>query len=129
MIATSLVVPIYCSRLHVAFSENVIKEKETINKRFPDTITEDSDFCAQADSRRNHILVVFNMKNIKNEIDLIETIAHESVHLTNFLFLRKGIKLNLNNDEPQAYLLGWITGEIYKVYLKFKAQKENGTKV
>ena len=124
MIATSFVVPIYCSRLHIAFSADVIKDKDALNKRFPDIIYDKSDFCAIADSRGNHLLVVFNMKNIKNEADLIETIAHESVHLTSYLFKRKGIIPDVNNDEPQAYLLGWFVGEIYKVYLKFKAQED-----
>ena len=128
MIATSLVIPIYVSRLHIAFSGDVIKDKDALNKRFPETINEKGDFCALTDNRGNHLLVVFNMKNLKDETTLIETIAHESLHLTSFLFLRKGIKPDLNNDEPQAYLLGWLVGEIYKVYLKFKAQQD-GTKV
>lgn len=128
MIATSLSIPIYSSRLHIAFSENVLKDKEALNKRFPDTITEESSFCAMTDSRENHILVIFDMKNIKDELTLIEVIAHEALHVTSYLFIRKGIKPDVNNDEPQAYLLGWVAGEIFKVYLKFKAQ-ENVKKI
>jgi hypothetical protein len=123
MIATSLVIPIYITRLHIAFSEDVIKDKDALNKRFPDVIHEKSDFCAITDSRSNHLIVVFNMNYIKDETTLIETIAHESLHLTSFLFIRKGIKPDVDNDEPQAYLLGWLVGEIYKVYLKYKAQQ------
>jgi hypothetical protein len=124
MIATSFVVPIYYSRLHVAFSADVIKDKVALNKRFSEVINDESNFCATTESRGNHLLVIFDMKNIKNEADLIETIAHEGVHLTSLLFLRKGIKPDVNNDEPQAYLLGWFAGEIYKVYLKFKKQED-----
>ena len=41
-------------------------------------------------------------------------IAHESVHLVNHLFEDWGIKLDLDNDEPQAYLTGWFVEQIDK---------------
>lgn len=39
-------------------------------------------------------------------------VAHEAVHLTNCVFRRCCIKLDVKNDEPQAYLTGWIAGQI-----------------
>lgn len=119
-------IPIYCGALHIVFSEDVQKDKEAINKKFDGSIDNKSDFCAQTDSRKNHFLVIFNMKNIKiekDESDLIETIAHEALHLTSFIFNRKGILPDTDNDEPQAYLLGWLSAQIYKTYLKFKHDK------
>lgn len=44
-----------------------------------------------------------------------KVIAHESVHLVNFLFDCKGVKLDLVNDENQAYWTGWFYDEIEKV--------------
>jgi len=44
-------------------------------------------------------------------------ISHEVVHIVNAIFLNCGIQLDRNNDEPQAYLTGWIINEIDK-YLK-----------
>jgi len=41
-------------------------------------------------------------------------IAHETVHLVNSIFLKCGIQLDRVNDEPQAYLTGWIVNEIDK---------------
>lgn len=41
-------------------------------------------------------------------------IAHETVHLVNNIFLECGIQLDRVNDEPQAYLTGWIINEIDK---------------
>lgn len=35
-------------------------------------------------------------------------IAHECTHVVNFIFADRDIKLDLNNDEPQAYLMGWV---------------------
>lgn len=44
-----------------------------------------------------------------------KSIAHEAVHLVNYLFKRKGIELDLDNDENQAYWTGWFYDEIEKV--------------
>lgn len=39
-------------------------------------------------------------------------IAHETVHLVNAIFEDKGIQLDRSNDEPQAYLTGWVFKQI-----------------
>lgn len=41
-------------------------------------------------------------------------IAHEIVHIINYIYLDCGIELDRVNDENQAYLTGWLFGEIYK---------------
>lgn len=38
-------------------------------------------------------------------------IAHESLHITGFIFKDRGMKMDLHNDEFQCYLLGWIVGQ------------------
>jgi len=40
-------------------------------------------------------------------------IAHEVVHLVNYIFLDCGQELDRVNDEAQAYLTGWLFEEIY----------------
>lgn len=35
-------------------------------------------------------------------------IAHECFHILNFIFEDRGIEHSTSNDEPAAYLLGWI---------------------
>lgn len=35
-------------------------------------------------------------------------IAHECVHLVNEIYIDRGIQLDRQNDEPQAYLMGWL---------------------
>ena len=40
-------------------------------------------------------------------------IAHEAVHVSSFLLENRGVKLDFNNDEPAAYLVEWITDQIY----------------
>lgn len=41
-------------------------------------------------------------------------IAHETVHIVNQIYIDRQMKLDPDNDEPQAYLTGWIVGEIHK---------------
>lgn len=45
-------------------------------------------------------------------------IAHESVHICNYIFKDRGVELDLTNDEPQAYLTGWIFKQINQFYKK-----------
>lgn len=43
------------------------------------------------------------------------TIAHEADHAANLIFKAIGAKVDVTNDEPHAYLVGFITNCIYKV--------------
>jgi hypothetical protein len=66
-----------------------------------------------------HIVVVaINTEINQNPEYLVDTLAHEAVHATNLIFKHGNIKLDVNNDEPQAYLLGWFVGELYKFITK-----------
>lgn len=40
-------------------------------------------------------------------------IAHEVEHVKNMIFAERGAETNPNDDETQAYLVEWITDEIY----------------
>lgn len=40
-------------------------------------------------------------------------VAHEACHLVNRIFKDVGIELDLENDENQCYLLGWIVNECH----------------
>lgn len=43
-----------------------------------------------------------------------EIIAHEVTHIVNLIFKDSKIKLDEYNDEPQAYLAGWVAKQCYK---------------
>ena len=62
-------------------------------------------------------LIVINMKNELKKID-VGILAHECFHLTNFIFEEKGIIPDVANDEPQAYLLGYLVDIAHKFYFK-----------
>ncbi|KAA9333404.1 hypothetical protein F0P96_10570 [Hymenobacter busanensis] len=42
-----------------------------------------------------------------------ETVAHEALHLSHYIMRSRGIKPDLNNDEPHAYLLGWLVRQMH----------------
>lgn len=54
-----------------------------------------------------------------------DTVAHESVHIVNKIFNDRGIRLDSHNDEPQAYLTGWVAGKINEALTsdRIKAKK------
>lgn len=45
-------------------------------------------------------------------------IAHEIVHLKNYIYQDKGIELDRFNDEPEAYLTGWLFKQIETILNK-----------
>ena len=53
------------------------------------------------------------MVAFEGDLDL-GLIAHEVVHLVNFLFTDTGVVLDTQNDEAQAYLTAWIFDTIYE---------------
>lgn len=52
---------------------------------------------------------------------LTSTIVHESIHIVNFIFKDRGVKLDINNDEHQAYFTTWVFEECEKVLNKYKS--------
>lgn len=70
-------------------------------------------FCTMTNKAGvEHFWILFKSKDSD-----INTISHEIVHAINFIYISRGIKLDLHNDEPQAYLTGWIT-EVTTKFLK-----------
>lgn len=46
----------------------------------------------------------------------VNTIAHEAIHIKNAVMKHSGIKHDFDNDEPEAYLTGWISEQIYRAW-------------
>ena len=59
------------------------------------------------DSNR-HIAVAFVDKKY------VSSIVHEVVHIKNYVFLWCGAKLDIDNDECEAYLSGYLFEQIYE---------------
>lgn len=104
---TTVNIPIYLGKLIIIQTDDF----QPLEARFNLTDTSSCQaFCLRRKLKtgQNRYAVIFN-----NEVTG-KIIAHECVHLVNYLFEDRGIKLDLVNDEPQAYLTDWFFGEIEK---------------
>lgn len=63
--------------------------------------------------------IILNPEHAKGRITH-GTVAHESFHASNMLLENRGVIPSFENDEAQAYLLGWITERVYQVLNKRK---------
>lgn len=110
-------IPLYYQYLYVIISDDVEKEIDQIRKIFNINIDR-FDFAGYAEAYGKFNLVLLNKKYLKDENFAIGTIAHESFHVTNYIIKRIGIHPDVNNDEPQAYLLSWVCEQVFKLYKK-----------
>ena len=110
--------PLYHQILHIIICDDVEKELSEIRKKFYVT-TDQFESAGYAESEGKHHLIILNMKYLTDELFTIGTIAHEAFHITNFMMKRVGIKPDIENDEPQAYLLSLIVEHVYKQYKKY----------
>jgi hypothetical protein len=104
MTNTTIPIPIYFGKLTIIIVSDWI-ELDMIHKIKVDENLYDA--------------VVFEIKDNDEYLVAIKKvewsiIAHEVVHLVNAIFLKCGVELDRHNDEPQAYLTGWIINEIDK---------------
>lgn len=102
-------IPIYYGKLTIILD----KDLSYIEEKFK-TIPLDG-FGAvtlKHEKKYRHYIVAFTDKNH------LSNIAHEIVHLKNHIFLDCGMQLDRHNDEPEAYLTGWLFDSIYDFLFK-----------
>lgn len=107
-----IAIPIYFGWLFIVFSDDFNK---TIKELKLDTEGRDDlhlfgaiVFQARNKKGVSKYTMLFDKKPSHGEI------AHETVHVVNAIYMDRRITLDPLNDEPQAYLTGWITSEVYK---------------
>lgn len=98
-------IPIY--KCHVAIIDN----KEEWLKEFPNEPIGEY-VIATTCTKGGDVYLYYNKDKINGG-----ALAHECLHLVNFIFLNKGIEASLDNDEHQAYLLGWLFNTLEKIVL------------
>lgn len=64
------------------------------------------------ESKYKEYVIAFTDKNH------LSNIAHEIVHLKNQIYLDCAMQIDRVNDEPEAYLTGWLFDEIYNFFNK-----------
>lgn len=98
-------IPIYGGKLTITLSEDM----SHIEKKYK-TIPLDGYFGAvvlKDKTKYRHYVVAFTDKNH------LSNIAHEIVHIKNHIYIDAAMALDRYNDEPEAYLTGWLFDEIY----------------
>lgn len=108
-------IPIFFGRLRMI----QVKKLKALNKRYKlEGCYAAVVFRAIDKKGREEIVVAFEKNSLNNEI-----IAHECIHIVNLIFLDIGMKLDLDNDEAQAYLTGYLFSKCEK-FLKSNKKKK-----
>lgn len=115
-------IPIYYGELHVVITEDFTKYG-CFNK----SVNDYKAIATCVNEGKSHWSIFINPKYI----DEHSVIAHESLHVVGYIFASIKCKMDLDNDEPQCYLLGWVVDEVYKAISKYKnvlklKQEKNG---
>lgn len=102
MIKKSFIIPIYHGKVTVILD----KDLSYIEKRYKTKSLKNYGAVTLKDENKYRDYVIA-FEHISNGI-----IAHEIVHLINYIYLDCGIELDRINDEHQAYLSGWLFDKI-----------------
>jgi hypothetical protein len=97
-------IPIYYGKLTMILDNDL----SSIQKEFETTSLED--FGAVTIKHKTdyrHYIVAFT------DAQHLSNVAHEIVHIKNYIYLDCGMELDRYNDEPEAYLTGWLFDEIF----------------
>ena len=107
-------IPIYGFKLTIIFNKNLdgVIKKYKLTGNFEDL----GALTFESDLKYRHIIVAFN------DASDLSIVAHEIVHIKNYIFLRIGATVDLNNDEPEAYLTGWLFNQINDLLKKFRSE-------
>jgi|SRR6478736_3229788 len=106
MIVKTIKIPIYCGELTIILD----KDLKYVEKKYKTTSLENFGAVTLKDkSKYRHYVVAFSDRNH------LSNIAHEIVHIKNHIFLDCAMELDRYNDEPEAYLTGWLFDQIHNV--------------
>lgn len=102
---TALKVPLYRQTLEAVVTDDFNKaiEELKINNYTNFNLDDHEAFVAN----QNDKIYLFIRKDACAGI-----IAHEAVHICNYIFQSANIKLDIDNDEPYAYLMMWVVEEV-----------------
>lgn len=111
-------IPIYITSFTVFFYDDI----DELNKLFyKKDLVVSYEYNGWLATRNDDIYIGFWIKD--NNYPTAGTIAHEAKHLVNKIFQDIGQELDLENDEAECYLLGWIVDEIYKLKKQYNERR------
>lgn len=114
-------IPIYGGNLIVIFSNSVGKVKEMLSD-FKGSSVYAHAYHGGFKGKNSYFVIINPEIQEKDKLGFHGSIAHESLHVVNFLFSHIGEIHSTEHDEPQAYLLGWVVEQVYKILDKYKTE-------
>ena len=104
-----LPIPIYDLELVTVVTSDLLRSRITRQKKLG-TVHNTKDFegLAGLSSNKHPYYTIFFQTPLTHE-----TIAHEIDHCVSKMLDDVGVKFDIKNHEPHAYLVGWVTKHIY----------------
>lgn len=109
--------PMYTGKLAFILSNS----SKLIKRYIPEFEDEIPYACTWYSPLRNRkaFIIVLNFEYTPDKVNH-GVIAHEVNHAANMIAEDHGFTPDFNNDEPMAYLVGYITNQLYKFIKKHK---------
>lgn len=98
-------IPIYGCKLTLILDKDLSYVQETYKTK---SLEDFGAVVLKNDKEYRHYIVAFTDK------DHLSNIVHEIVHIKNNIFIDCGVECDRFNDEPEAYLSGWLFDQIYE---------------
>jgi|SRR6478736_86959 len=99
-------IPIYCGKLTMLLVDSL----KYIEEEYKTPPLDDYGAVTLKDetSYRHYVTAFTDKEHLSN-------IAHEIVHVKNYIYSDCAMELDVINDEPEAYLTGWLFEQIYNL--------------
>ena len=110
-------IPIYHGKLDICITD----DRERMAKDYKDVGGFNDEVFAHTlyNESKGVFAVVLNPLNSISKLSQ-GIIAHEAVHVVNFVFGSRGVIPDTDNDEPMAYFVEWVVDEINKYLQSLK---------
>ncbi len=110
MIKRKIFVPIYAQEVELYYGTH--KELNKVNNHYQLVKFSESCHarCAFVDGPNIFLLL------LRNDLEIgYGGVAHECKHLVNFIFIKLGMALDVENDEHECYLLDWLVTQVLSI--------------
>lgn len=98
----TVTIPIYFGKIRLF----IVEEMDDLSPVFKCDMSGCHSGVSFKDDKSGNYVIAFQQKI---SLDLI---VHEIIHLVNLVFIDRGVKLDLHNDEPQTYFAGWVAEQV-----------------
>lgn len=111
-------VPIYFGNLYIKFSKDFIKDAGRLKINLTDNANEWLGLAFRKSQKKAGAYCILIKRNTP------DVIAHECLHVVNYILHDRGITIDTANDEVQAYLLSWVVSQVELVNRKIHGTKK-----